>query len=116
MNRVCNNREKELMNEISIDYDFNRLCHSTIVDIIIPLSLKAAFKVLCSKEARKCAGVLPENEYVFPNVRHTKGSASGYHDMAHNKTNEICSKFKIEESVTATGIRHWLSIVDTARK
>ena len=107
--RTCSAEEKILFDKYFVAF-VEAKNSSSKVDLIIPVSTVPAIKILCDEGIRKCSGVRSDYTYVFANVKHTKGAASGYHDVS-NIVNRALSRMEIKERVTSTSIRHFLSVL-----
>ena len=77
-----------------------------LVPVFFPPVTHAAMKYLTSGEIRSNAGVSPDNQYVFANVKKSDKYANGWHCL-----NEMSKKVFKEGSFNATQNRHRMASI-----
>jgi hypothetical protein len=99
--------ERRLFKEMELVYGTGKGNH--LVSCIIPKDCVAAIECLVSPTIRETAGVLNENDFIFPST------SSTYHSGGWDSTNYVCQQAKIScSAINATNQRVRISTIYAA--
>lgn len=107
--------DKKKVLDISDELEKNLLCQykiayirasklAKLVPVILPEDCQKGLALISDPEVRRCAGVKPTNNFVFPNTMNSNNHVGGWDCVS-----KMCKEAGLEHNINATGMRHYIA-------